>query len=37
MEQRINGSTIRLIVFILILGVLSLFAGLYASGYGLIL
>lgn len=31
MEQRINGSTIRLIVFILILGVLSLFAGLYAE------
>ncbi len=31
MEQRMNGSTIRLIIFILILGVLSLFTGLYAE------
>lgn len=31
MEQRINSSTVRLIAFIVILGVLSLFAGLYAE------
>ncbi|NLO22442.1 MAG: UPF0182 family protein [Syntrophomonadaceae bacterium] len=31
MEQRLNGSTVRLIVFIVLLGVLSLFAGLYAE------
>ncbi len=31
MEQRMNGSTIRLIIFIIILGVLSLFTGLYSE------
>ena len=31
MEYRINGSTVKLIIFILILGLLSLFTGLYAE------
>ncbi len=31
MEQKINGSTIRLVIFLLILGALSLFTGLYAQ------